>query len=375
MVLATTAIGVLMMLYARWDLVVMPHAENHLLGTPNNKNLQVEGSETSQAVEKTPADHERQAREDQEAYCQALVAATNDTDADSHPHGTRPAAVSVTHHAAVPYGGKPFSILAYMSHDVVSNSLRAGGWDSSKTNALLKHLSKYAEQHKVPFSDLTFIDIGANVGWFTLAVASLGIKVIAIEPMDDNLHLLRRSLCAPENGNFSSNVILHATAVSSTAQTCVTYSDVGNFGDGLLHCDSNEQELAHFVPPPRYFVRGGPLRTVRLDDIVPVDRAIAAVKMDTEGHEASILRGGKRTLLERRVPAIWSEFNAEWIIETGEDPRMFLKAFFDAGYTVQRESGEVLSSEYALNMTHWRGINDIVFIFKGKDKVRGLRLR
>eukprot|EP00977_Amphora_coffeiformis_P018940 scaffold6807_cov220-Amphora_coffeaeformis.AAC.8 len=366
MVLATTAIAVLMMLYSRLDLVVMPHAENHLLETPKTGDLAVEDPEASHNMGKTPADYERLARETQEAYCQSLVATKDSPESDTSPQVARPAATSVTHHTTVPYGGKPFSILAYASHDIVSDSVRAGGWDVAKTKVLLKYLSKYAKQHKMSLSDLTFIDVGANIGWFSLAVASLGIKVIAVEPMEDNLHLLRQALCAPENQEFSSNVVLHATAASNQTQTCIMYSDLGNFGDGLLHCERDEQELARFVPPPRYFVRGAPLQTVRLDDVVPADCTIAAVKIDTEGHEALVLQGGKNTLLERQIPAIWSEFNVQWISEAGGDPRVFLNEFLDAGYTVRRETGEVLPSEYALNMTNWQGINDVVFEFKGK---------
>lgn len=40
-----------------------------------------------------------------------------------------------------------------------------------------------------------FVDIGANVGWFTLYVASRGYDVAAFEGMRSNVQLIRTSLC------------------------------------------------------------------------------------------------------------------------------------------------------------------------------------
>jgi FkbM family methyltransferase len=43
--------------------------------------------------------------------------------------------------------------------------------------------------------DIIFLDIGANVGAHTLAVAAHGFQVLAFEPMSINIQCLRHSLC------------------------------------------------------------------------------------------------------------------------------------------------------------------------------------
>ena len=44
-------------------------------------------------------------------------------------------------------------------------------------------------------SDVYFVDIGANLGAFTLAVAAYGFRVIAFEAMYSNAMALSLSLC------------------------------------------------------------------------------------------------------------------------------------------------------------------------------------
>lgn len=286
------------------------------------KNKAPSSSSSTTTSIKTPADWERDAREAQAAYCQALWSSSSSSSkqqpkADTsnnniHQNATAaaprqppppvaaagPSTFTATHNVTVPFGGRPFSIVAYRSHDIVSQSLRnvggGGGWDVHKTRHMISNLQEHLRQHGLQYSDVRFVDIGANVGWFTLVMASLGVHVIAVEPMPANLDVLRRALCLPDNAHLADRVVLHAVGLSKeTAEgTCLVYSDMQNFGDGLLHCAASEAELDQFVPPAKHFLRGR-TSVVRLDDLVdatttsPSHKPIAAVKMDTEGHEVS----------------------------------------------------------------------------------------
>lgn len=48
----------------------------------------------------------------------------------------------------------------------------------------------------VPKQDMYFLDIGANLGTFSLSIASAGYKAVAVEPMHTNEIALRASVCA-----------------------------------------------------------------------------------------------------------------------------------------------------------------------------------
>lgn len=52
-------------------------------------------------------------------------------------------------------------------------------------------------------SEMGLVDIGANIGVYTLTAASLGRDVLAVDILDTNILLLQNSL---QLGNFSSLV-------------------------------------------------------------------------------------------------------------------------------------------------------------------------
>jgi len=63
---------------------------------------------------------------------------------------------------------------------------------------------------------------------------------------------------------------------------------------------------------------------------------IAVAKLDTEGYEYHILRGGRKTLLGGRINYIRSEFVRKYFAHKGtaRDADDFLNAFSEAGYQV-----------------------------------------
>jgi len=62
--------------------------------------------------------------------------------------------------------------------DRVSNSIRQhGSWDFPLSNLINNDLKKFPGTH--------FLDVGSNVGWFSLLAASVGARVTAVEANDD----------------------------------------------------------------------------------------------------------------------------------------------------------------------------------------------
>ena len=95
-----------------------------------------------------------------------------------HAAGARPA------HIKPGAGGTGFTVFVYGINDIVSNSiLRGGTWEQSEIVEVL-----WAMRQPVPVQPGTmgpgsnlFVDIGANLAWFTLNVASRGYRVAAFE--------------------------------------------------------------------------------------------------------------------------------------------------------------------------------------------------
>src|SRR5690606_15185214 len=103
-----------------------------------------------------------------------------------------------------------------------------------------------AEVRRLLQPGMTFVDVGANIGYFALLAASLvGAqgKVIAFEPNLENCELLRRSIAA--NG-FDDFVHVHPYAVAEKAQFFTL--DVGTSSNGRI-IDFTPQAVPGINPP------------------------------------------------------------------------------------------------------------------------------
>jgi FkbM family methyltransferase len=164
---------------------------------------------------------------------------------------------------------------------------------------------------------VVFVDIGANIGYYTLLAASrIGQegKVIAFEPSDNNCVLLRRSLRA----NGFDNVELYPHAVADVERTVGLDMDFSNgqisLGDPLT---STYQ-----------------VQAVTLDEFLKDEPRIDIIKMDIEGAEWLALQG-MHQLIQRHRPAIFTEFHPV-ALETvsGITPELYLSQLRDLEYEV-----------------------------------------
>ena len=98
----------------------------------------------------------------------------------------------------------------YSSNDGVSGYLANGGaWEIEILNELLKRIGP---------PPALVIDVGANIGYYTLVLASRGYDVIAFEPLRNNQRLLNLSLCL--NPAIAQRVTLFPVGLSTQKETC-----------------------------------------------------------------------------------------------------------------------------------------------------------
>ena len=258
----------------------------------------------------------------------------------------------------------------YPENDIVSNAILGSGvWEKEKVQRVQYWLQEYAKEHTIPLSNVTFVDIGANVGGYTFHMADLGVQVVAVEPMPSNLQLLRRSLC--RNPHLASRVTLLGIGLTSSLepnQTCTMYSHNINVGDGMTHCTTDRVPLK---VPPDYEIRATiPMHP--LDHVLgqlPSHQHTAVLKMDTEGYEGHVVAGGVQLFQSGRIPHIQSEYNPEWITGRGTAPRDYLTTFLNAGYRLRRDRLDpktrreegFLTRDETLNETILNGFNDVLW--------------
>jgi FkbM family methyltransferase len=145
------------------------------------------------------------------------------------------------------------------------------------------------------------LDIGANIGYFTLLMAKQAKLVHAFEPEAQNFQLLKKNV----ELNKISNVKLHNVAVAEKN------------GKTKLHlCETNRG--MHRIYPSRWCTEGSnEVKTVRMDDVI---QEADFIKIDVEGAELGALKGMAK-LLKKCEVTILMEFHPPSIIEYGSKPR------------------------------------------------------
>ncbi len=199
-----------------------------------------------------------------------------------------------------------------------------------------------------------FLDIGANIGYFTLLGAALvGAhgRVLAFEPNRDNCALLTKSL----RQNQFRNVRLYPYAVGAKEQTLALYRH-GTSSTSILRDKSSQQ-----APPP-----GRPygVRAVVLDDFLADLDRLDVIKIDIDGFEPRALQGMQR-LIQRHRPVIFTEFCPLLLGSVGHSTaQAYLEQLLSHGYTlgilegtaetatVPRSKQEILEAHARSGLSH-----------------------
>lgn len=139
------------------------------------------------------------------------------------------------------------------------------------------------------------LDVGANIGNHGLCLSPHFTEVHCFEPNPDVFTRLRRNL----DLNSAANVVAVNAGAGDSEAILRFYQPLGN-----------NQGTGTFVEaeatPPFSIVQ---LPVIVLDDYVErvlAHKTVAAIKVDVQGFEASVLRGLTRTLAAHR-PLVWIE--------------------------------------------------------------------
>lgn len=128
-----------------------------------------------------------------------------------------------------------------------------------------------------------FLDIGANIGTYSLQAAQLGAakEIHSFEPDPRNYAQLQGNLCL---NRFTNTVKVHDCALSST------HGEVAfEFGP------DNKPDLTRIAPAADSTSKK--VMAEKLDDILPARRGQKIfLKIDVEGHERDVLRGAEMLL-------------------------------------------------------------------------------
>jgi FkbM family methyltransferase len=167
----------------------------------------------------------------------------------------------------------------------------------------------------------TFIDIGANNGYFSLMasilVGSTG-KVYAFEPTPDSFKRLQTNV----HINKFKNIKLFE---------CALGDKVGKIKLNISKKEDGQNSIADIVDKKESIV----VQIKKLDDILKGNR-VNLIKIDVEGYEKEVFRGAIKTIKNNRNIKIVFENNPELMILRSLDPLYLLNFFKGLDFEVSR---------------------------------------
>lgn len=162
----------------------------------------------------------------------------------------------------------------------------------------------------------TFLDVGANVGDWTSALLTAArdteIEVHLFDPAPAACQMLRARFASQiESGSLVVNEI-GLSEGSGTAELHVVGPAAGTNSLHAQHgLEEQDRVRVHLTTIDDYCEERG------------VEH-VGLLKVDTEGHDLSVLRGGTRLLRNQSIDVAQFEYNHRWIFS-----RSFLKDAFD----------------------------------------------
>ena len=192
---------------------------------------------------------------------------------------------------------------------------RHGIWEPGETALLLEWLGP----------SMTFVDIGAHVGYYTILAARRvgpGGLVLAFEPSPRNYELLLANVW--QNG--LTNVVCFPWAVSDRVGFLDLFTDESNTGDNRIFPSAGRQHVR--------------VRAVALDALPLIQPPIDVVKMDVQGAEEAVVAGMGTLLARSPCARITLEYWPFGIRALGRDERATLRYYRSLGYRVRVQNPE-----------------------------------
>jgi FkbM family methyltransferase len=184
----------------------------------------------------------------------------------------------------------------------------------------------------------TLLDVGANIGLFSVEAARIGANVIAIEAAPHHADAIRASVRV--NGFHQIEVVPFAVAdTDGSAVLRLPYG--GNHGSFTLGQIDGDHAIEVEV------------RTI--DEIVG-GRSIDFIKIDIEGSEYRALLGAKQ-IIARSKPAILIELNEEALQACGSSTRQVKELLSEYGYV-----GRIVSTNRVIGIEDGHVCDEALFL-------------
>lgn len=201
------------------------------------------------------------------------------------------------------------------------NAYRNFGFATVNLDSIEKAQRAFAQEYISNLKCKIAWDIGANIGFWTVSLASMmekGSSILAIEPDAQNIVYLKKNAF-----EYDAHVEILNIGVSSGVGMAVLNTDE----TGAL----NSIEMVDQVT----YTGQEKIEVESIDSIASRYGVPDFIKLDVEGHEYDVIRGGMSTLQQKKTI---------WLIEVTNNGPAVIELLQKTGHIVVNMLGEEISS-------------------------------
>ncbi|XP_048531185.1 uncharacterized protein LOC125510143 [Triticum urartu] len=169
------------------------------------------------------------------------------------------------------------------------------------------------------------VDVGANVGMAAFAAAVMGFRVVAFEPVFENLQRICDGVYL---NRVQDQVVVYHAAASDRVGNITMHKVIGRLDNSAISATgaklafkSNEEVAVEVA-------------TIPLDEVIPDAERVVLIKIDVQGWESHVLRGASKLLSRRRGEAPYLIYEEdERLLQASNSSAQEIRAFLGSvGY-------------------------------------------
>ena len=230
--------------------------------------------------------------------------------------------------------GTNFEMFIFKNNDYMSEQIQLKKYyEKDGTLNMLNALQYYADKHDYENDDIMIIDMGANIGWYTIFFGLFKYSVLAFEPYPENYYILKKNYCRNNRDFFGpeSTITIVNHALYTKETRCGYYQDIKSSRKDMVLCEFSKEDNFGID-----YVRMSLINSTRLKDFIPLinNKRITLLRLDLEFEGEKAIKSGKELITLYHVPYVFIAFNKKMfnIYETKAED--FLKFFVNNGYLI-----------------------------------------
>ena len=168
----------------------------------------------------------------------------------------------------------------------------------TKGNVWEHHIVKRFQKVLQLHPDICVLDIGANIGQYSLIAANMGHKVVAVEPYLPSLKRFHKAITI---GNLSNRIRVLQNAVSDKREVVNIKANIDNQGDARVYDQFHED--CQVVDSCQK------VKTIYMNDLIPyINSQECLLKLDIQGYEHRAFVHTNLLLNKISIPYIFIEW-------------------------------------------------------------------